>query len=89
MRIAFIAIVIVWNLAEVLALPALLAVIGALNGYKADYYIISIGLYFALYGMICLVFYAIGRLFGKRINLFIGSRIKTALRAGKGGGNSH
>lgn len=44
--------IVIWEAVEILAVPALLAVIGALNGFPWEYYVISIGGYFLLFALI-------------------------------------
>lgn len=41
-------VMIIWEIAELLAVPALLCVVGAVNGFGWQYYVISIGAYIAL-----------------------------------------
>ncbi len=69
-------IMVVWEIFEFLALPLLFIAIGVLNQLPSKYYIISIGAYLIVYGLVCLLVNLIGRAFGKKVELFIGSRIK-------------
>lgn len=44
-------ILVIWELAEFLAIPAILAVIGVVNGFGWQYYAIAMGVYLALYAL--------------------------------------
>lgn len=56
----------IWDLAELLAVPALLVICGLLNDFGYLYYIISIGAYFLLLLMIELILHFVFKAFNKK-----------------------
>lgn len=81
--ISIVVIMIIWNALEFLAIPALLVIIGILNDFPPIYYIVSIGCYLALFALLELILFVIEKVFGKRMEMFIGSKIEKIISAFK------
>ena len=59
-------ILILWNMIEILALPAFFAVISWFNGYPWQYYALTIGGYFVIVAILQLTLHLIFRKFEKK-----------------------
>ena len=59
-------IMVVWNLVEILAIPAFFALIGWLNDYPWQYYAATIGGFFVIAGIIQLVCHFVFARWGKK-----------------------
>ncbi len=56
----------IWDVIEFLAVPALLVIIGLLNSYPWQYYVISIGIYVALFAILEVICYFIFKAINKK-----------------------
>lgn len=66
------AITIIVEILEVSAVPLLLIVIGIANDFAWQYYVISIGIYIALFAIASLISYLVGKALGKKfVPLFV------------------
>ena len=66
---------ILWEVIEFLAIPALFVVIGLLNSFPWQYYAISIGGYFALFIIIDVVLHFVFKALEKKYTPFIKRKI--------------
>lgn len=66
LEIIFTIVYILWNLVEILALPALFLVVGLLNAFPWQYYAATIGGYFIIAIVLQTIFHFIFKCFEKR-----------------------
>ena len=76
------AILALWTVAEYLALPALLIVIGVLNGFGWKYYLWTLGGYTAMVIVAEWIGSAIGNRAGRGLAGFLGKMLKSKERSG-------
>ena len=56
----------IWDLSEILAIPVLLVIIGLLNSFSWQYYVISIAIYFAIMIIVQVVCHLVAKRFEKK-----------------------
>lgn len=67
---------IIWDIIEFLAIPALFLVIGLLNSFSWQYYAISIGGYFALFVILEIILHFIFKALDKQYTPLIERKLK-------------
>lgn len=65
-EIIFVCIIAIWQVAEILAVPALFVIIGIWNDFPWQYYVFSVGGYFLLFALIDIICRFIFRVFEKK-----------------------
>ena len=67
---------VIWDIIEILAIPALFLVIGLLNSFSWQYYAISIGGYFALFIILEIVLHFIFKALDKKYTPLIERKLE-------------
>ena len=70
---------IIWDVIEFLAIPALLVIIGLLNSFPWHYYAIAIGGYFALFIILEIILHFVFKALDKKYTPFIKRKIEKYL----------
>ena len=67
---------VIWDIIEFLAIPALFLVIGLLNSFPWEYYAISIGGYFALFIILEIILHFVFKALDKKYTPLIKSKLE-------------
>lgn len=70
---------VLWQILEFCAIPAVIIICGLLNHYDMSFYIITIGVYLAVFALIELTMFLIEKIFGKRIDAFIFHKLERTI----------
>ena len=69
-------IMVIWDIVEFLAVPALFVIIGVLNSFSWQYYAITIGGYIALFIIAEIIAHFVFKALDKKYTLFIESKLE-------------
>ena len=69
-------IMVIWDIVEFLAVPALFVIIGVLNSFSWQYYVISIGGYMVLFIIVEIIAHFVFRALDKKYTPFIESKLE-------------